>query len=192
MTSLKDKIIASFDLYFLFGRGVKAFDGSKREMLWSFVWPLAFLPLNLWMATLYPPKGLEKGFDKSFIVSFVFSHTLLAYIVMFVVIAGAARAIKRHEHTFLFFAALNWAMAAGFFVMLPLTLLGVSGVIERLSMDRILVLIQLYEYLVIACIAFSALRLNWQLGFAFAILIMFINQELLNMFYALNDIPKTW
>jgi hypothetical protein len=190
--TLKPKLIGAFDLLMLFGRGIEAFSGKRREALWSFVIPVAMFFVSLPFSYAYPPKGMESGFSHSRILMTVTLQNLLSTVMAYALIIVVAYSLKKLDRFWLFVEANNWITIATVAVSVPFAVAAVLGWVPREEMDRILVLLQCYFYVVTACIFFRAFRVNWQLAGFLAILTFFANQVTWDFLYRVQGITLPW
>jgi hypothetical protein len=189
---IKKKLAGSFDLLMLFGRGIEAFSGKKRDALLSLVIPAALFPFSLVFSACYPPKGMEHGYPLSQILMTVSLGGVISMVVSLALIAGLAWGFKKLDRFWLYLDASNWTGLAIFIAMLPFILAAVMGWIQREEMDRIFVIIQCYLYVVTGCIFFRAFQVNWQLAGFMMIVILFVNQMTLEFLFRVQGIEYPW
>ncbi|MCK5555547.1 MAG: hypothetical protein KAI76_04865 [Alphaproteobacteria bacterium] len=189
---IKTKLKGAFDLLFLFGRGIHAFSGSKRDAILSFSIPCVIFPMTLFFSVFYPPKGMETGYSNSQILITVSLHVVISFLLSLTVIFLLSRVLKKSGKLWLFLEAYNWTGLAIFLVTLPLTQAAIFDWIPREEMDRIFVIVQCFSYVVTASIIFHSFQLNWQFSGFMAIVILFIDQTMWDILFMLQDIPKPW
>src|SRR4051812_16221194 len=142
----KKKLKGAFDLFLLFGRGIKSFSGEKKQALRSLAIPVFLFVISLPWGYLYPPKGMEK---------LPFSQILMTQALQFVIavpfslllVAGVAKALKKSDKFWLYLETSNWTDIPCFVVGLPFTVAAVMGWVPREEMDRLFVILQCYFYL---------------------------------------------
>ncbi len=195
MATVKEKIKGSFDLTFLFGKGIKAFEdeGTKSHALKSMWIPVALYPLGIAMAWFYPPQGMHDG---SYPFSQIFMTVTAAYILGFFATLGFgwlfAYALKQRERFWLFVQASNWTSITFTLVTLPIALMMIFDIMPREEMDRIAVIITCYGFLISGCIAYKSFRVPWELAGALACMTLFINQQVWNGLFLMQDIDLVW
>lgn len=191
MTTVRSKLAGAFDLMFLFSRGLDRFSGTKQEALLS----IGFMALMFAgiQATnyFYHPKGLEE-IDAATLALFTAAHYLLAVILSLALIAAVAQALKVPERFWLYLSASNWTGFLISLAVLPLVVLAAKGMLVRDEADKIFVIISAYSYIVMGCILWRSLRVNWQIAAAVTIATFFINQETLHLLYWLKGIEEPW
>lgn len=189
---MNKKLVGAFDLLFLFGRGIGAFEGKKAAALRSLLIPLVFFPLSLLFSYFYPPKGMETGFPAERILLTVGAQYIVSFIFSLALVAGLARALGKQGRFWLFLEASNWVGVAMNVVTLPLVLAAVFGWLPREQMDRIFVIVALYGYLVTACVAYRSFQVNWQLAGFIAVATFFAGQATWDLLFWAQGIPQPW
>lgn len=189
---IKTKLKGAFDLLFLFGGGIHAFSGSKRDVIYSLVIPILLFPVTLFFSIFYPPKGMEVNYPDSQILVTVFLYTIFSFMFSIAAVFLLARAFNKSGKILLFLETVNWVGAAFFLVTLPLTLAAVFNWILREEMDRIFVITQCFFYVIIAHVVFRVFQLNWQLSGFIAISVLFVDQTTWDVLFAVQGIPKPW
>jgi len=192
MSYIKNRLIGGLDLTFLFSRGIERFSGTKQEALVSLIPVLITIPPSIVFAYFYPPKGMEAGYGHGQVLFTVMLHFTLAFAISNLVIAGICTALDKRDKFWLFFSAGNWTGLAFSIVTSPLVIIACYGLVEREEMDRAFALVTIYSYIVTACIAWRALKINWQLAGAASIAVLFVDQELGHAIYTLQGIPIPW
>lgn len=186
------KLKAGFDLFFLFGRGIDSFTGSKPAALRSCLIPVALFPVALLFGAAFPPKGMETGYPLGQILFTVGTHYILSFFLSLLLVWAIVKPLGAAAKFWLFLEASNWVGLAASLISIPLMVMAVAEWIPRMEMDRVFALFTIYSCVVTACLAYRSFRLNWQLAGLIAVLTHFANQETLNTLYALQHIPKAW
>ncbi|MGB4101906.1 MAG: hypothetical protein WBK91_08385 [Alphaproteobacteria bacterium] len=196
--SLKDgfrqKFLGGLDLFFLFGRGMAAFDGTRVAALRSLAIPIGILLFNLVYHSFwpYPPKGMEVGYSSRQIMGTVVVHTLLGFGLTTAFSWLVLCLLGKKERFWLLFTATNWTGLAGSVVTFPLSIMATLALAPREVMDRVFVILMLYTLFVAACIVQRGLGVNWPLAIGIAIGAFCINNELWHVVYAVQGIPIPW
>jgi hypothetical protein len=195
MATVKDKIKGAFDLTFLFGKGIKPFEteGTKAHAIKSMIIPAALYPLGVVTAWFYPPQGMHDG-------TYPFSQIMVtltaAYLFGFVATLGLgwvfAYALKQQERFWLFVQASNWTSIAFTLVTIPVLLMMIFNIMPREEMDRIAVIITCYGFIITGCVAYKSFRVPWELAGALACMTLFINQQVWNALFYMQDIDLVW
>lgn len=191
---VKQKFLGGLDLFFLFGRGIAAFDGTRAEALRSLAIPGGMLLFNLVYHGIwpYPPKGMEVGYSPQQIMGTVVAHVLLSIGLTSGFSYLVAWSLEKRERFWLLFSATNWTGLAGSVVAFPLSLMATFAIAPREAMDRVFVILTLYTLCVSVCIVRRGLAVNWQLAVGIAIGGFSISNELWHILYAVQGIPIPW
>jgi hypothetical protein len=190
--TLKSKLTGAFDLFMLFGRGIKAFTGTRRAALWSMAIPVVLFIASLPFDYYYPPKGMESDISHEQILLTVTLQNILSTVLEFILIAGVAYSLKKLDRFWLFVEANNWVSIPTVLVSVPFAIAAVYGWVAREEMDRVLVLLQCYFYVVTGCVFFRAFQVNWQLAGFMTILTLFANQTTWELLYRVQGITAPW
>lgn len=191
--TVKQKIIGTFELFFLFGRGIKPFEkeATKFHALRSLWLPIAATPLAFYSAYLHPAQGLEK--EPYSTVAFVLAgHILLSFIVGTGLAYLFCLAFDRRDRFWLWFHTANWMTVPNTIVAIPIVALAVLGSHEREVMDRAFSVVLYYGVIVNACVAFRAFKVDWTLAGFFACMSIYAAQQVWNLMFWLNDVPIKW
>ncbi|MCK5556025.1 MAG: hypothetical protein KAI76_07300 [Alphaproteobacteria bacterium] len=189
---VKTKLKGAFDLLFLFGDGIHAFSGSKRDVISSLVIPVMLFPITLSFNVFYPPKGMETNYPDNQILTTVSLHTIFSFVISLIMIFFLAKAFNKSDKIWLFLETINWVGAAFFLVTVPLALAAIFNWILREEIDRIFVITQCFFYLAIAHVILRVFQLNWQLSGFMAISVLFVDQTTWDVLFAVQGIPKPW
>lgn len=178
-------------LLLLFGHGIRAFDGTRAAGLRSFCVFLFLLPANMWLYTLYPPFGME-SFTPARLGHVMLVQWGISFVLTILYLLALSWAFKRTKALWRFFEASNWVSLIAFFVMLPVMFLAISGTVPRDVMDRGLMVIALYGYVVLACVFYKTYDLNWQLSGFLSIMMLLADQHAWEAMRAIMDVPYPW
>ncbi len=192
LTDIKKKLTGAFELVLLASRGVEKFTGTKEEALKSFIIPILLVPFSLWFAFIYPPKGMEEGYPAEAIFAYVVARYFITLIFTLAAVSFVAKLLKRQDRFWLFVEATNWASVAMSFIMIPFMMAAIFGVFPREEMDRIIAILEIYGYIITACIAWRAFQTFWQIAGAITILTLFITQETGHLLYFMLGVPIPW
>ena len=192
MQNFITKLKASFSLLLLFGEGINAFTGERKAAITSFIIPLLMSPVTLLFVAAYPPRSMQTGFTMMEILEITFVRASISFLLYIAYISLVAWVFQRSVEKWKFFEALNWASLAAFIVVLPFTVMAVMGWLPRDEMDRLLVILALYTYLVAAHIANRTFRLNWQLAGFIGVLVFFSDQHGWDIVDSIWNLPEPW
>ena len=188
----KTKLKGAFDLFFLFGRGIHAFSGSKRDAIFSLVIPCVVFSITLLFSAFHLPKVMEEGYSNSQILTTIFLHFIISFVFSLVIIFLLASVFKKSDKFWLFLEAYNWTGLVIFLATIPLAQVAFFNWLPREEMDGIFVIAQFFFYLVTASIIFHSFQLNWQLSGFMAIAILFVYQTMWDILFMLQGIPKPY
>lgn len=179
-----EKVRGSFDLFLMFGRGIRPFEkeGTFRHAMLSLWFVALTLPLNFLSAYLYHPQGMEDapyaavatvtaGF---FVISFVVG---IAFSWLFALV------MDRKDRFWLWFQAGNWLTIPNLVVGIPALLVAVYGNHTRVEMDNVFTLITYYGVLVNGCLTFRALKIGWEMAAFYAGMSVMIAQQVWNFMF---------
>lgn len=191
--TVKQKIIGTFELFLLFGRGIKPFEkeATKFHALRSLWLPIAATPLAFYSAYLHPAQGLEKE-PYSTVASVLAGHIVLSFIVGTGLAYLFCLAFDRRDRFWLWFHTANWMIVPNTIVAIPIVALAVLGHHEREVMDRAFSVVLYYGVIVNACVAFRAFKVDWTLAGFFACMSIYAAQQVWNLMFWLNDVPIRW
>lgn len=195
MATIGQKLRGGFDFVLLFGKGIAPFEteGTKAHAIRSFWIPALLYPLVPFMAWFYPPLGMHGA---SYPYGQIFLTVTAAYVLCFVATLGFGYlfgyALKQRDRFWLFVQANNWASLSFTIVTLPVMLMMIFNLMPREEMDRISVIVTCYSFLVSGCIAYRAFRVPWELAGALACMTLFINQQVWNLLFYVQDIDLVW
>jgi hypothetical protein len=193
MGIIKEKVKGAFDLTFYFGRGIKPFeaDNTKAAALKSIWIPVALYPLAILASWLHPPRGMEELGKVDLAVV-----TSVEYIGGFILGNLAcwlfAYALRVEKNFWLFFQASNWTGIASTVLSVPFLVLAMTSSLDALHMSRVLTVVSIYFAMVTSCVAFKALKINWELSVFLATLSMMMSQLMENLMFTLYHIPIDW
>lgn len=191
MTStLKSKLKGSFDLVFLFGRGIEPFeqDNTKRAGLYS-LWICAFsFLISLAAAWLWPPQDLATVAKPQVVLTMI-GETIVGTIISVLVLWLAAIALDRKDRFWIAFQAGNWVAIPLNLIGAPFVLLAVAEWYPREKMDSIFTILQCYTFIVSACIYYRGLKINWELAGFLACFGYVIGKAIQDFADTLNGVP---
>ncbi len=188
---VRDRLAGGFDLVFLFGRGIEKFDGTKREAMLSLILPSALFFLSLYLSRFYPPKGMT-AVPHSRAMELMTAHDVLSFILGNLLVAGLAKSLGVLDRFWLYFSSSNWVGISFSILTLPLAIAAVTHYAPRAPLDRAFVLVDVYGYIVTACVVWRSFRVNWELAGFITIASLFVDQELWHLIYHLQGLPWPW
>lgn len=189
---IKQRLKGAFALFLLFGRGMDAFSGTKRDGLISCLAPLALAPIGIVAALMYPPRGMQEGYSAAQIIGINAVYGAVYTVLFLMVIFGVGIMFKRMDRLWLFVESLNWLGLAGSIVALPFLALAALEWAPRDEMDRVFIVLNLYLHIAIAVAADRTFKLNWQLAGAIACCLLVVGQESWGMAYQWFGVPYPW
>lgn len=182
-----EKVRGTFDLFLLFGRGIKPFEkeGTFRHAMLSLWFYALTMPLNYLGSYIHHPQGMEEA-PYSKVALVITGFGLLSFVVGFGVSYLFAVVMDRKDKFWLWFQVGNWMSIPGTVLGVPVMLLAWSGRYERADIDNIYTLLLYYGVIVSGCICFRALKISWELAGFFACMSVFIGQQLWNVMFWMN------
>lgn len=191
--TIKQKIAATFELFFLFGRGIKPFEkeGTKAHALRSIWIVIAGLPLGFYSMYLHPAKELV-NLPYSTIALIQGGHMLISFIVSTALGYLFCIAVERKDRFWLWFQTGNWMTIPYAVVSAPVLALAVLGNHEPEEMERAFTVLLYYTVIVSGCVAFRAFKIDWTLAGFFCLMSIYVSQQIMNLMYWLNGVPINW
>ncbi len=189
-TTIREKIKGSFDLVFLFGRGIEPFekDPSMKAGLKS-LWICAILfPFGLISAWLSPPEDL-RNLPKPQILLTLTVETIVGTAVGFGILWLAAVALDRRDRIWITFQAGNWIGIPLSIISAPFAILAAAGWYPAQKMDSIFTILLCYSFLVSACVAYRGLKIGWELAGFLACFGYVIGKAIQDLADTINGVP---
>lgn len=188
--TVKEKLKGSFDLVFMFGRGIEPFEKDKSMAAGlKSLWICAILfPFGLVSAWLWPPEDL-KTVAKPQVLLTLTGETIVGMATSFLVLWLGAIALDRRDRFWLTFQASNWVGIPLSLIGLPFVLLAASGWYPREKMDSIFTILTCYSFLVSACVCYRGLKINWELAGFLACFGYVIGKAIQDLADTLNGVP---
>lgn len=195
MSTFGEKIKGSFDLVFLYGRGIKPFEaeGTRQAALRSLWIPVLMYPFIPFVTWFYPPHGMHEG---GYTYGQMVYTSTIVYLIGFALTTGLAWSFSyvlgRRDKFWLYFQASNWASIGYTVVTLPVMALMVFDVMPREELHRISVIATCYGFIVTGCIAYRAFRVPWELAGSLACLTLALSHEAWKIVYHFQNIEAVW
>jgi hypothetical protein len=188
--TFKQKLKGSFDLVFLFGRGIEPFerDNTRSAGLKSLWVPAVLFPFGLLSAWLSPPEDL-RAVPKLQMLLTLTGETIVGTIVGIVVLWLAAVALDRRDRFWIAFQAGNWIGLPLSILSVPFPLLAAAGWYPAEKMDSIFTIITCYGFLVGACVVYRGLKIGWELAGFLACFGYVLGKAIQDLADTLNGVP---
>lgn len=188
--TIKDKIKGSFDLLFLFGRGITPFekDNTKSAGLKSLWIPVIMFPINTVSAWLWPPPDLATIPKPQMLLTEI-GETVVNLPLSILLLWLVAKALDRRDRFWIVFQAVNWVNVPFNAIALPFLALALAGWYPHEIMDRVFTVFLYYQFIVYACIYFRGFKTNWELAVFISCFGIAIGQLVQNCADWLNGVP---
>ncbi|MBI1216617.1 MAG: hypothetical protein GC185_12465 [Alphaproteobacteria bacterium] len=195
MSSFREKVVGAFNLSFFFGKGIKPFEakgeGDFKAAMRSLWITAALYPVAIVACWLHPPHGMEHlgRADLSIITT---SEYVLGFFLSNAACWLFAWALKVHDRFWLFFQASNWTAIPATVISLPFLGLALMHSLDDMHMNRMLTVVAVYFAMAGSCVAYRALRINWELSVFLASFMMFCEQIIEMLMFRIYHIPIDW
>lgn len=179
-----EKVKGTFDLFLLFGRGIKPFEkeGTFRHAMQSLWFIVLSLPFNFWGAWVHHPQGLEEA-SYSTVLLITTGFGLASFIVGLGVSYLFAVVMDRKDRFWLWFQVGNWMAIPGLATGVPVIAVAATNHFARPEIDGVLTLLTYYGVIVSACVCFRALKIGWEMAGFYACMWVFIAQQIYNVMF---------
>lgn len=179
-----EKVRGSFDLFLMFGRGIRPFEkeGTFRHAMLSLWFVALNLPFGYLSGYLYHPQGMEDA-PYSAVAIFLTGFTVLSFIFTWSFSWLFAVLMERKDRFWLWFQVSNWMTIPNFIIGVVALLIAVFSNHTRAEMDHVFTLLTYYEMLVSGCVVFRALKIDWLMAGFFVGMSVEIGQLLYNFMF---------
>lgn len=172
MATTKDKLLGCFEICLFMKEGVNKFGSSKQESLRSFLIPILFMPLALYVSALVSDSS-ESFF--TYILKGV--QIVIGYGLFLTLVYLGAKQFQKQENFPKFVTAYNWITLPLMLFVLPIIFIVFTGGNYE-GLKTYAVFITIISYVFTGFIATYALRLPWELGAVVAVISMAIEEVL--------------
>lgn len=159
-------------------KGVTRFTGTLEAFKRSFLIPVCIIPFIV-MIIPNPPESVDRSTE------WMMGYVGLAVFLSTFVYLTAMYLFKSHtvsNEQFLKFATgYNWLSLSGFVIQIPLMLLAILGINTWDDVQAMMLLVTLYAYGYLAYMITHILKMDWYLGFAFAMLDLLVAEIMYNI-----------
>jgi len=182
-----EKVRGTFDLFLLFGRGIKPFEkeGTFRHAMLSLWFIVLSTPLNYVATWIHHPQGLEEA-PYSTVAIIVTGFGFLSFFIGLGVSYLFAVVMDRKDRFWLWFQTSNWMTIPGLATGIPVIAVSALDHYTRAEIDGVLTLLTYYGVIVGGCVCFRALKIGWEMAGFFACMSVFIAQQIWNLMFWLN------
>ena len=187
---IKQKLVGSLDLLFLFPRGIGAFGGDRRVAIRTLVLvELLVMPLLPITVSMAPPLGME-GLPYQRVLLTMFAHYCVTLALSLALNWQIAGLLNKRPRFWLAMEAGAWCkLVFCAFVMVPLLCFDIFRLAPYDTMQRIYIILACYSYVFGACIAYAVYRINIFLIVGWMMAGLFIDRESWNVLYLLQGLP---
>lgn len=185
--TIGEKVRGTFDLFLLFGRGIKPFEkeGTFKHAMRSLWFVVLAMPFGYLSAYIHHPEGLADA-PYSAVAIIITGFSVISFFVGLGISWLFALAMGKKDRFWLWFQAGNWMTIPNLVVALPIIAVAATGHYPRQDIDNILTLLTYYGVLVNGCLCFRALKINWELAGFFACMSVFVAQQIWNIMFWMN------
>ena len=178
---IHQNLLGCLEIALFMRAGADRFKTSAPMMKKSFLIPVVLLPLSLAFVLSAHPEGVLDTLSMQ-IIAIVYALRLFIYLAAFLgVVYLMARSLDRLEDFSRFAIANNWLTIPAAALMLPLSILQMSGHYSFSEVYPLMVFITLYSYAYTAFMATHILKIPAELACCLAIIGMAINQTSLQL-----------
>jgi hypothetical protein len=175
---IKEALWGCVEIPLFLKKGATRFTGTIGAFKRSLLVPALIIPLIVTIIP-NPPEYADRSTE------WTFGYVTLAVLLSTFVYLAAMYLFKSHTVTneqFLKFATgYNWLSLSGFVIQIPLMLLAILGIYEWDDIHVVMLLPMLYSYAYLAYMITHVLKMDWYLGFAFAMLDLLIGEIMYNI-----------
>lgn len=185
--TVREKVRGTFDLFLLFGRGIKPFEkeGTFKHAMRSLWFVALSMPLGYLSAYIHHPEGLADAPFKD-VAIIITGFGILSFIVGIAISYLFAIVMGKKDRFWLWFQAGNWMTIPNLAVGLPVIAVAALDHYPRQDIDNILTLLLYYGVLVNGCLCFRALKIGWEMAGFFTCMSVFIAQQIWNIMFWMN------
>lgn len=183
---IKEALWGCVEIPLFLRKGTTRFTGTIGAFKRSFIIPAFVIPL----VVMIVPSAPELS-DRS--TGWMLSYVALAVLLSITVYLLAMYLLKSKSVTneqFLKFATgYNWLSLSVFVIQTPLMLLAILGINTWDDVQAMMLLVTLYAYGYLAYMITHVLKMEWYLGFAFAMMDLLISEIMFNLAqYLMNNL----
>lgn len=179
----------AFALCLFSGNGILSFDGSWGQA-WRSFWPgIIVTPLFVWYVILNPDDSL-KGYPDWQIGMNVILNSVISPVLWYALMWFFAGQLKARDRFPLFVAAGNWTGTAMLVVFFPAMAAMVWGWAGEEQLERVMILLQVYAYAVVGCVAYKSFPVPWQMAGFVAVSSVFVNETTRDILYLIQGIAS--
>jgi hypothetical protein len=180
-TEIRQNLLGCLEIALFMRVGADRFQHSGSMIRKSFLIPVILLPLSLAFVLTAHPQGALDTLSMQ-VLAAVYALRLFVYLAAFLgVVYLMARTLDRLDAFSRFAIANNWLTIPAAALMLPLSVLQITGQYTFAEVYPLMVFITLYSYAYTAFMATHILRIPAELACCLAIIGMAINQTSLQL-----------
>lgn len=169
---VKANLIGCFEIFLFMRKGLERFIVSPPAAVKSFLIPIAFMPVVLFITLLHGGAGVYAMWASVHVFRTVLAVGLYLLAVYFI-----AKQYHREQHFYKFILIFNWMNVIGIVFLLPV-LGGVMAGYEMSVFRSYLVFTTLAGYVYLAFVLTHCFRLPWEMGGFVAIVGLAIDDNL--------------
>ena len=159
-------------------KGATRFTGTIGAFMRSCLVPICVIPLI--MLIIPNPPGYQDRSTGWFLTYIGLAVFLTTFFYLTAMYAFKSRAVSDEQYL-KFATGYNWLSLSGFVIQIPLMLLAILGINTWDDVFAMMLLTTAYAYGYLTYMITHVLKLNWYLGFAFAMLELMIAKIMYNI-----------
>jgi hypothetical protein len=175
---IKEALWGCVEIPLFLRKGATRFSGTLSAFKRSLLVPAFVIPLIV-MIIPNPPEMADRSFGwmLNYVGLAVFLSTATYLLAMYLL---KTKSITNEQ--FLSFAtSYNWLSLSGFVIQIPLMLLAILGINTWDDVQAMMLLVTLYAYGYLSYMITHILKMDWYLGFAFAMMDLLIAEIMYNI-----------
>lgn len=172
---LKQNLMAMLEVALFMPNGVERYSPTKSAAMRSFIVPLLFMPLVVWIWIVR-----AEAEPVSAIIAVQLVRMIVTIGVFFGLVYLLSRQYGRQEHFFRFITASNWHELLGAILVLPVIVSILIGA-DMQGWENYAVFVQIMGYVYTGFIATHVFRLPWEMGGFVGVLALAVGQNMLDL-----------
>jgi|JI8StandDraft_2_1071088.scaffolds.fasta_scaffold102049_2 hypothetical protein len=175
---IKEALWGCVEIPLFLKKGATRFTGTLGAFKRSFLIPALIIPLVV-MTIPNPPEYVDRSTEWT--LGYVGLGVLLSTIVYLIAMYFFRSKEVTNEQFLKFATGYNWLSLSGFVIQIPLMILAMLGVNTWDDVFAMMALTTLYSYGYLAYMITHTLKMDWYLGFAFAMLDLLVAETMYNI-----------
>jgi hypothetical protein len=175
---IKESLWGCVEIPLFLRKGTTRFTGTIGAFKRSFIIPAIVIPLVVMIVPSAPElSDRSTGWMLSYITLAVLLSTTVYLLAMYLLKSKNVT----NEQFLKFATGYNWLSLSGFVIQIPLMLLAILGINTWDDVQAMMLLVTLYAYGYLAYMITHVLKMEWYLGFSFAMLDLLVAEIMYNI-----------